>query len=134
LSENIEAAPTDLIRVAKEFGFEGIVAKRKDSQYQPGRRSAAWQKIKAARSAEFVVAGYTQGQGARNSLGALLLGYWDGDELRFAGHVGSGLDEAGVERLGKRFAKLTTRKRAFAKKPPLHRPTTLASSPSSSPR
>jgi len=109
---------------ALDSGFEGIVAKRKDSQYQPGRRSAAWQKIKAARSAEFVVAGYTQGQGARNALGALLLGYWQEDELKFAGHVGSGLDEAGVERLGKRFAKLTTRKRAFAKQPPLHRPTT----------
>jgi bifunctional non-homologous end joining protein LigD len=105
-------------------GFEGIVAKRKDSQYQPGRRSAAWQKIKAVRSAEFVVGGYTQGQGARNSLGALLLGYWQGDELKFAGHVGSGLDEAGVERLGKRFATLTTRKRPFARQPPLHRPTT----------
>jgi bifunctional non-homologous end joining protein LigD len=105
-------------------GFEGVVAKRKDSQYQPGRRSAAWQKIKAVRSAEFVVGGYTQGQGARNSLGALLLGYWQGDELKFAGHVGSGLDEAGVERLGKRLATLTTRKRPFARQPPLHRPTT----------
>ena len=109
---------------ALESGFEGIVAKRKDSHYQPGRRSAAWQKIKAVRSAEFVVGGYTQGQGARNSLGALLLGYWQGDELKFAGHVGSGLDEAGVERLGKRFATLTTRERPFAKQPPLHRPTT----------
>jgi len=109
---------------ALESGFEGIVAKRKDSPYQPGRRSAAWQKIKAVRSSEFVVGGYTQGQGARHALGALLLGYWDGDELKFAGHVGSGLDEAGVGSLGKRFAALETRKRPFAEQPPLHRPTT----------
>jgi bifunctional non-homologous end joining protein LigD len=109
---------------ALESGFEGIVAKRKDSPYQPGRRSSAWQKIKATRSAEFVVAGYTQGQGARQPLGALLLGYWEGDELKFAGHVGSGLDEAGVTSLSKRFSNLVTRKRPFAKQPPLHRPTT----------
>jgi bifunctional non-homologous end joining protein LigD len=107
-----------------ESGFEGIVAKRKDSPYQPGRRSPAWQKIKAVRSAEFVVAGYTRGQGAREPLGALLLGYWQGDELEFAGHVGSGLDEAGVQGLAKRFEKLKTRKRPFATQPPLHRPTT----------
>ena len=42
LSENIEAAATDLIRVAKEFGFEGIIAKRKDSLYEPGKRTGAW--------------------------------------------------------------------------------------------
>src|SRR5262245_44330408 len=109
---------------ALESGFEGIVARRKDSQYQPGRRSAAWQKVKAVKSAEFVVGGFTQGQGVRESLGALLLGYWQGDALRFAGHVGSGLDDAGVARLAKRFADLKTRKRPFAEEPPLHRPTT----------
>jgi len=109
---------------ALESGFEGIVAKRKDSPYQPGRRSAAWKKIKAVRSAEFVIGGYTQGQGARHALGALLLGYWDSDQLKFAGHVGSGLDDAGVGNLGKRFAALETRKRPFAEQPPLHRPTT----------
>ena len=120
VSDDAEA----MYAAALDSGFEGIVAKRKDSPYQPGRRSAAWQKVKAVKSAEFVVGGFTQGQGARESLGALLLGYWHGDELRFAGHVGSGLDEAGVAQLAKRFAELKTRKRPFAQEPPLHRPTT----------
>jgi bifunctional non-homologous end joining protein LigD len=120
VSEDAEA----MYAAALDSGFEGIVAKRKDSPYQPGRRSAAWQKVKAVKSAEFVVGGFTQGQGARESLGALLLGYWQDLELRFAGHVGSGLDEAGVAQLAKRFADLKTRKRPFAKEPPLHRPTT----------
>jgi bifunctional non-homologous end joining protein LigD len=119
-SEDAEA----MYAAALESGFEGIVAKRKDSPYQPGRRSPAWQKIKAVKSAEFVVGGFTQGQGAREPLGALLLGYWQGDELTFAGHVGSGLDDAGVSNLAKRFAGLTTRTRPFATQPPLHRPTT----------
>jgi ATP-dependent DNA ligase len=61
LSENIEAAPTDLIRVAKEFGFEGIVAKRKDSVYESGKRTGAWVKYRVNRGQEFVIGGYTPG-------------------------------------------------------------------------
>jgi ATP-dependent DNA ligase len=59
LSENVEAAPTDLIRVVKEFGFEGIVAKRKDSVYEPGKRTGAWVKYRVNRGQEFVIGGYT---------------------------------------------------------------------------
>jgi bifunctional non-homologous end joining protein LigD len=54
LSENIEAPPTDMIRVAKEFGFENIVAKRKDSLYESGKRTGAWAKYKVNRNQEFV--------------------------------------------------------------------------------
>jgi ATP-dependent DNA ligase len=61
LSENIEAAPTDLIRVAREFGFEGVVAKRKDSVYESGKRTGAWVKYKVNRGQEFVIGGYTPG-------------------------------------------------------------------------
>src|SRR5262245_41899167 len=55
LSENIEAPPTDMIRVAKEFGFESIVAKRKDSLYESGKRTGAWAKYKVNRDQELVV-------------------------------------------------------------------------------
>jgi len=55
LSENIEAPPTDMIRVAKEFGCESIVAKRKDSVYESGKRTGAWAKYKVNRGQEFVV-------------------------------------------------------------------------------
>lgn len=106
-----------------DSGFEGIVAKRKDGTYQPGKRSSAWLKIKASRSAEFVVGGYTKGKGAREPLGALLLGYWSGRKLQYAGHVGSGLTEAIVRELHKRLAGLTRKTPPFAEKPPLHRPT-----------
>jgi bifunctional non-homologous end joining protein LigD len=58
-------------------GFEGVVGKRADSRYLAGRRSAAWLKVKPTHSAEFVIGGYTKGQGARAPLGALLVGYWD---------------------------------------------------------
>ena len=113
-----------LYAAAIDRGFEGIVAKRKDSTYQPGRRSSAWLKIKAVQSAEFVVGGYTKGKGAREPLGALLLGYWDDKKFRYVGHVGSGLDEETFQDLRERVAKLTRKTSPFAEKVDLHRPTT----------
>jgi bifunctional non-homologous end joining protein LigD len=113
-----------LYAASLDAGFEGIVAKRKDSVYQPGKRSGAWLKLKATQTAEFVVGGYTKGKGARAALGSLLLGYWSGSKLHFAGHVGSGLDDAVVTELAGRFAKLERKAQPFVEKPPLHRPTT----------
>ena len=113
-----------LYAAALASGYEGIVAKRLDSAYQPGLRSRAWLKVKALRTAEFLIGGYTRGKGAREPLGALLLGYRDGKALRYAGHVGSGLDEATIAVLLKRTARLKRGTAPFAAKPPLHRPTT----------
>src|SRR5206468_3314992 len=73
--------------------------------------------------AEFLIGGYTRGQGAREPLGALLLGYWEGKSLRYAGHVGSGLDDEIIGALLKRAARLERRTSPFADPPPLHRPT-----------
>ncbi|HTX05608.1 MAG TPA: non-homologous end-joining DNA ligase [Steroidobacteraceae bacterium] len=122
----IHASPDaeTLYAAAIAGGYEGVVAKRRDSLYQPGQRSAAWQKVKPVRSAEFVIGGWTRGKGAREPLGALLLGYWEGDTLEYAGHVGSGLDEAAVAELTRRTRELTRKTPPFAHKPPLHRPTT----------
>jgi ATP-dependent DNA ligase len=86
LSENIEAAPTDLIRVAKEFGFEGIVAKRKNSFYESGKRSGAWFKYKVNRGQEFIIGGYTPG----NPFDALIVGYYEGERLHYAAKVRNG--------------------------------------------
>lgn len=113
-----------LYAASLDAGFEGIVAKRKDSPYQPGKRSGAWLKIKSTQTAEFVVGGYTKGKGAREALGSLLLGYWNGSKLHFAGHVGSGLDDRVIAELGKRFTKLERKALPFVEKPALQRPTT----------
>jgi ATP-dependent DNA ligase len=86
LSENIEAAPTDMIRVAKEFGFEGIIAKRKDSLYESGKRTGAWVKYKVNRGQEFVIGGYTPG----NPFDALIVGYYEGERLLYAAKVRNG--------------------------------------------
>jgi bifunctional non-homologous end joining protein LigD len=114
----------ELYDASLKLGFEGIVAKRLDSRYEPGKRSRAWLKLKSAQSAEFVVGGYTRGKGARDALGALLLGYYDGKQLRYAGHVGSGLNDRIIAELLQRTSKLERGTSPFATKPALHRPTT----------
>jgi bifunctional non-homologous end joining protein LigD len=96
-SEDGDAA----LATSRELGLEGIVAKRVDSVYEPGRRSSAWRKIKHDLRQEFVVGGWTPGKGWREGrVGALLLGYYDADgALHYAGKVGTGFSEAELERL-----------------------------------
>jgi bifunctional non-homologous end joining protein LigD len=87
-------------------GLEGLIAKRIDSTYTPGRRSGAWQKVKALHQQELVIGGWLPGKGAREGrVGALLLGYHEPDgkdpgPLVFAGRVGTGFTEAELDRLG----------------------------------
>jgi bifunctional non-homologous end joining protein LigD len=105
-------------------GFEGVVGKRKDSKYQAGRRSSAWLKVKPTTSAEFVVGGYTKGKGAREPLGALLVGYWEDGTLHYASHVGSGFDTRMLASVKARLEKLRRETCPFKEKPDLHNPTT----------
>jgi len=85
-SENIDADPSDLIRAVKEFGFEGIIAKRKDSCYEPGKRTGAWLKYKVNKGQEFVIGGYTRG----NPLDSIIVGYYQDDKLFYAAKVRNG--------------------------------------------
>jgi bifunctional non-homologous end joining protein LigD len=86
VSETLNASVDELVRVAREFGFEGIVAKRKDSLYESGKRSGAWVKYKVNWGQEFVVGGYTPG----NPFDALIVGYYDGGKLLYAAKVRNG--------------------------------------------
>jgi bifunctional non-homologous end joining protein LigD len=89
-----------LYHAAQQQGLEGIVAKRRDSRYQPGRRSPDWLKIKTHGRQEFVIAGYTSGQGRRSgTLGSLILGYWRDGKLGYAGNVGTGFTDDEIDRL-----------------------------------
>jgi bifunctional non-homologous end joining protein LigD len=113
----------ELYKAALASGFEGVIAKRRDSSYEAGKRSQAWLKIKPTKGAEFVIGGITRGKGSRASLGALLLGYWDEGKLHYCGHVGSGFDERTLAQVKARCAKLATETRPFAEEPELHSPT-----------
>ena len=86
LSDTLDTTPAELIPLVKEFGFEGIVAKRKDSCYEIGKRSGAWLKYKVNKAQEFVIGGYTPD----NPLDSLIVGYYEGDKLIFVSKVRNG--------------------------------------------
>jgi bifunctional non-homologous end joining protein LigD len=89
-----------LLKAAKEQQLEGIIAKRLDSRYAIGRRTRDWLKIKTHGRQEFVIAGYTKGTGRRaSSFGSLVLGYYRGNELVYAGNVGTGFTGKEIDKL-----------------------------------
>ena len=92
-AKHIERDGEEFYAAAGKLGLEGIVAKLRRSRYEPGRRSKSWLKIKIRRDQELVVVGYEPGKGSAAELGALLVAVYEGDELRYAGEVGSGFNE-----------------------------------------
>jgi len=132
--------PTDQLRLVDYFegegervyqaaisnGLEGVIAKHNDSTYESGRRSQSWLKVKVMLSDEFVIGGYSAGEGARaHVFGSLLLGYFDDKgNLIYVGHVGSGFDERTLNELKSRLEAIRTDQCPFAEVPPLNAPTT----------
>ena len=94
-----------LLELVRQRDLEGIVAKRRDSRYQMGKRSPAWRKVKLRRRQEFVVGGWSVGEGRRTGLpGALLVGYHRRGRLIYAGRVGTGFTDNELERLAGEMA------------------------------
>lgn len=126
--------PTDRVRLVEplaadgytayqacvESGLEGVVAKRLDSLYDPGRRSKDWLKVKPTMAAEFVVCGYTAGTGSRGTtFGSLILGYYNkANQLVYAGGCGTGFNEKLLQQLNKMFKRLHSVKSPFKEKVP----------------
>jgi bifunctional non-homologous end joining protein LigD len=122
-SEGFPGTGVALFEAAREQGIEGIVAKRQDSIYQPGARSPAWVKIKAFRTMECVIGGWTAGQGGRNkTLGALLLGVYRDGKLQPVGHVGTGFDERTLRDLLEMLQEHETPTSPFATQPRTNQP------------
>ncbi|HEX7290623.1 MAG TPA: DNA ligase D [Conexibacter sp.] len=116
-----EGRGSALLAAVAEQGLEGVVAKRLDSRYAPGRRDGAWLKIKTSQRQELVIGGWTEGRRARrNRLGALELGVHDPQtgELRYAGKVGTGFDEAELDRLARLLRPLARRRSPFSGRQP----------------
>jgi bifunctional non-homologous end joining protein LigD len=105
----------ELLAASAERRLEGIVLKRLDSRYAPGRRTGSWLKVKNLDRQEFVIGGWQPGEGRRrNRLGAILLGYFDDGKLRYAGKVGTGFSDRDLDYLAKRLAPLACEKNPFA--------------------
>lgn len=97
-SDHIEGQGREVFDEACRRGLEGLIAKRADSPYRSGR-TRTWLKIKCEQRQEFVIGGFSEPAGSRRGFGALLVGYYEGNRLRYAGKVGTGFSDATLRRL-----------------------------------
>lgn len=107
-----------LFEAAKQMGIEGIMAKERTSKYLPGKRSASWFKIKTRQTTDCLIIGYTEGKGDRVSqFGALQLGQWEGEALRYRGKVGTGFNVQTMKSVFTELKKLKKIERPVKEKP-----------------
>jgi ATP-dependent DNA ligase len=111
---DLDASLPDLIASVKTQGLEGLVAKRRDSIYEPGLRTGAWQKMRVNRGQEFVIGGYTVGS---KSFDALVFGYYEGERLIYAARTRNGFTPVVRAQLVKKFKALETKECPFANLP-----------------
>jgi bifunctional non-homologous end joining protein LigD len=116
VSRRLAANGLEAYRAAKRRGYEGLVAKDASSAYVEAR-SSYWLKVKVHQEDEFIICGYTKPTGARQHFGALLLGAYRGEALRFVGKVGTGFDVPTLAALWKRFQPLVRSRSALANPP-----------------
>jgi bifunctional non-homologous end joining protein LigD len=116
-SDHIENLGGKVFSQACQLALEGVVSKRSDAPYRSGR-TESWRKSKCIERQEFVIAGYSKSSVAGKGLGSLLLGYYSGKTLIYAGRVGTGFDAASIKALRTAFDRIERPTPPFAKRPP----------------
>jgi bifunctional non-homologous end joining protein LigD len=116
-SDHVEGSGKAFFALACKQGLEGIISKRRDRPYTPGR-GPSWVKTKCLLRQELVIGGYTDPEGSRAGIGALLVGYYEAGELKYAGKVGTGFSHALLGELRARLAPLEQAASAFVPEPP----------------
>ncbi len=116
-SAEIRGDPKKLLDEVRKHGLEGIIGKERDSVYEIGRRSHAWIKLKCVAEQELVIGGYTKPEGARSHFGALVVGYYKGSKLQFAGKVGTGFNQTVLKSLHAKMDRLRRDDCPFANLP-----------------
>src|SRR3954452_9218126 len=117
ISEQVRGDGRALYQQALDQGWEGLIAKGADSVYKPGKRSPEWRKLKLVHEQEFVVGGWTEPRQTRAYFGALLLGVYEGGNLIYAGHTGTGFNEKELARLMRKLEPLEIAVSPFKTKP-----------------
>jgi len=118
IADYFEAAPKDLLSAVREQGLEGIIGKRKDSVYQPGKRSGAWIKYRVNRGQEFVIGGYFPGP---HGIDSLIVGYYDGDKLMYVARTRNGFVPASRRQVFSKLKHLVTHACPFVNLPETRR-------------
>jgi bifunctional non-homologous end joining protein LigD len=117
LTESVEDEGKKMLDAARRQGWEGVIAKRVDSRYEPGTRSRNWLKLKIEFRQEFVVGGFTEPRNSREHIGAILLGYFDTDRFIYVGHTGGGFTRNGLEQMYKKLRPLERKTSPFVETP-----------------
>lgn len=117
ITDSVEGDGKKMLEKARRQGWEGIIAKRTDSCYEPGNRSRSWLKLKIEFRQEFVIGGYTEPRNSRAHIGALLLGYFDHDRFVYVGHTGGGFTRQGLEEMHRRLKPLERKTSPFEETP-----------------
>lgn len=120
----IDANGKDFFDLCEKKNLEGIIAKKKTSFYHPGERSKEWLKIKIQMRQEVVVCGFTEPKKSRKHFGALVVGVYDGKEMRYAGHVGGGFNTQQLKEIKELLEQHATSKSPFKNPPRTNAPVT----------
>lgn len=115
-SDHIFEKGKPFFELTREKNLEGIMAKKIDSQYYPGKRTTNWLKIKHHKTQEAIITGYTEPAGARKYFGALILGAYDDGVLKYVGHTGTGFSNAYLKELYNQLQPLRQEKSPFVEK------------------
>lgn len=115
-SEHIKEKGKKLFEQISKKGGEGIMAKDENSDYKPGVRTEKWLKIKTHKRQEVVIGGWTEPRGSRKHIGALIVGVYEGDKLKYAGHTGGGFGQIGLENIYKELKKIEVTESPFSGK------------------
>jgi len=116
-SPSIKADSQRLMKEMQARGLEGLIAKRRDSRYEAGRRTGNWVKFKWTNEQEFVIGGYSEPKGSRNYFGSILVGYYEGKNLNFAAKVGTGFGEKLLRSLHAKFQRFRRSECPFSNLP-----------------
>jgi bifunctional non-homologous end joining protein LigD len=117
LSPSFAVEPAVFFQTVVQQGLEGMILKRHGSAYEPGQRSGAWLKVKHLNEQEFVIGGFTPPKRSRTHFGSILIGYYQGKDLIYAGKVGTGFDGRLLQSLHEKFQRLRTPRCPFANLP-----------------
>ncbi len=129
LSENLDGSGKDAFATALKMNLEGIMAKKNDSLYQPGERSKQWLKIKASKRQEMVIGGYTNNEGSTKPFSSLLVGVFDGKQLKYTGKIGTGFSIKTQTDMLQKFKPLIRTTNPFSALPDINSPSRFRPDP-----
>jgi len=129
LSEAFETSGIEFLETAKKMNLEGIMAKRKDSEYHTKNRTKNWLKIKANKRQEVVIGGFTLNDDSRKQFSSLLVGVYEGKKLIYTGKVGTGFNTKDQKEMMELFKPLITDKPPFDKEPDINKPSRFRPDP-----